>query len=549
MVEFNKKHPLRVFTAFSGYDSQCMALNTLKEKYDFDYDLVGWSEIDKYAIQAHDALFPQWKDRNYGDISKIDWDNVPDFDLFTYSSPCFVAGTFVMTKNGMKCIEDITCDDEVLTHKNKYRKVLAPMSKTHGGVIIKVTTTNSDEIKCTPTHPFYVKENLGKKKPKWKYAQDLQVTDYVGVAINNESKLPRVTGLNTHFKIDTFWFVLGMFLGRNWGNDNSELAKEFGEYYYSFIETDTAKKYDVEKVVDYFKTFGSSESEKHLTSDILNLPIKFQKEVLHGIIESEEFSLMDHSIKGSIYSTNRKFIYELAQCVAKSYQKPYIINEDGGKWKLCWIDLEKYGFYEDGYFWSPVKQISSGGDSQVEVYNMEVDKDNSYTANGCIVHNCTDFSQAGLQLGGTEGSGTRSSLLWECRKTIIKKRPKYLLFENVKALVSDKFIHLFQKWCKELESYGYVNFYQVLNAKDYGIPQNRERIFMISILKTDDEPNPYYEFPEKIKLKTEYNDYLEDEPDESYYMPQERAQIYVDHLQEDYPADEGLNLEKNEELW
>jgi hypothetical protein len=72
---------------------------------------------------------------------------------------------------------------------------------------------------------------------------------------------------------------------------------------------------------------------------------------------------------------------------------------------------------------------------------------------------------------------------------------------------------------------------------------------MISILKTDDEPNPYYEFPEKIKLKTEYNDYLEDEPDESYYMPQERAQIYVDHLQEDYPADEGLNLEKNEELW
>lgn len=79
---------IKVFTAFSGYDSQCLALNRLKERFDFDYELVGWSEIDKPAINAHNALFPQWSDRNYGDISKIDWQAVPDFDLFTYSSPC-----------------------------------------------------------------------------------------------------------------------------------------------------------------------------------------------------------------------------------------------------------------------------------------------------------------------------------------------------------------------------------------------------------------------------------------------------------------------------
>lgn len=93
---------LRVFTAFSGYDSQCLALNVLRKhdlfsqriqpngkiRFRFNYELVGWSEIDKYAIKAHNALFPQWADRNYGDISKIDWETVPDFDLFTYSSPC-----------------------------------------------------------------------------------------------------------------------------------------------------------------------------------------------------------------------------------------------------------------------------------------------------------------------------------------------------------------------------------------------------------------------------------------------------------------------------
>ena len=80
---------IRVFTAFAGYDSQCLALERLKRDYpEFDYELVGWSEIDRYAIMAHNALFPQWSDRNYGDISKIDWEQVPNFDLFTYSFPC-----------------------------------------------------------------------------------------------------------------------------------------------------------------------------------------------------------------------------------------------------------------------------------------------------------------------------------------------------------------------------------------------------------------------------------------------------------------------------
>ena len=75
---------LKVFTAFSGYDSQMLALR----RAGVDCDLVGWSEIDKYAVQAHDILFPEYKNRNHGDIKGIDWGEVADFDLFTYSSPC-----------------------------------------------------------------------------------------------------------------------------------------------------------------------------------------------------------------------------------------------------------------------------------------------------------------------------------------------------------------------------------------------------------------------------------------------------------------------------
>lgn len=127
---------------------------------------------------------------------------------------------------------------------------------------------------------------------------------------------------------------------------------------------------------------------------------------------------------------------------------------------------------------------------------------------------CTNLSFAGKQEGCEEGSGTASSLLWECRKAIIAKRPKYLLMENVKALVSQKFLPYLLKWQNELASYGYSNFAKVLNARDFGIPQNRERIFMVSIL----DENANYHFPEPFPLDKRLKDVLENKVDERYYL-------------------------------
>jgi DNA (cytosine-5)-methyltransferase 1 len=210
---------IRVFTAFSGYDSQCLAL----DKLGVNYDLVGWSEIDKYAIKAHNILFPQYKDRNYGDISKIDWSQVPDFDLFTYSSPC------------------------------------------------------------------------------------------------------------------------------------------------------------------------------------------------------------------------------------------------------------------------------------------------------------QDFSRAGIQRGGEEGSNTRSSLLWECRKAILSKKPKYLLLENVEALVSKKFINLFNRWISELGDYGYTSYWQVLNGINYGIPHNRSRVFLVSILRDENEKYPVYNFPKNFPLEKKLKDILENTVDNKFFLKKENV--------------------------
>ena len=125
---------------------------------------------------------------------------------------------------------------------------------------------------------------------------------------------------------------------------------------------------------------------------------------------------------------------------------------------------------------------------------------------------CQDLSVAGKQAG--LGKGTRSGLLYECEKVIEYCKPKYLLLENVKNLVGKKFKPQFDEWLDYLESLGYTSYWKVLNAKDYGVPQNRERVFVVSILG-DHKP---YKFADKIPLNKCIADILEDEVDEKYYI-------------------------------
>ena len=151
---------------------------------------------------------------------------------------------------------------------------------------------------------------------------------------------------------------------------------------------------------------------------------------------------------------------------------------------------------------------------------------------------CQDFSLAGLQAGGDEGSGTRSSLMYETLRIVKKLKPKYVIWENVKNLLSKKHRHNFDSYLEIMESLGYKNYYQVLNAKDYGIPQNRERVFTVSIRNDyvlsgtywyaidDNDYEPYFKFPPKQELKLKLKDMLEDSVDEKYYLS-DKAIIYA----------------------
>lgn len=159
---------------------------------------------------------------------------------------------------------------------------------------------------------------------------------------------------------------------------------------------------------------------------------------------------------------------------------------------------------------------------------------------------CQSFSSAGKREGGEKGSGTTSSLLWECQRAIEEKRPKFCILENVKGLVDKTMYHTLEDWQLTLCKMGYVNYWQVLDAGDYGVPQHRERIFMISIRIDNWEQIPEYSFPAPTSCDIRPEELLDEDVDEKYYLSANETKTFVDILKNAAPGYEtNTNFRKH----
>jgi hypothetical protein len=548
------------------------------------YELVAWSEIDKYACQAHDAVYPQYEGRNVGDMTKVDWGGQPDFDLLTYSTPCFVSGTLVLTNNGYKNIEDITAEDYVLTHTNSFKKVVKPMAKSFIGNLYRINAMAFDSLICTPEHPFYVRErykvwdnpNRVYKRlfhnPVWVEAKDLTKNHYLGIAINQKSEYPQWNGvednrwghhnisntLSKKFQWLSFWYIMGRYVGDGWrrssesskgvviccgGRNEYELAKALNSCGFNFHTTKerTVTKYHIccKELYEFVERYGYYAHGKRIDAETMNLPRPLLGWFLQGYFDADgNFD----GVYQKATSVSKELLYGIGQCVAKVYQVPYKIYRTARKrqttiegrivnqrdsyqivFKKKRTKQDK-AFYEDGYIWFPIKSIATEY-AECPVFNMEVETDNSYTANGCIVHNCQDISTAGKQAGLIEGSDTRSSIIWYTKYAIQQKKPKYLLGENVKNLVGKNHRGEYFRWLQFLESEGYTNYYTIINAKDQGIPQNRERVFTFSVHGDHD----IFHFPASIPLELRLKDILEEEVDDKYVLSETAIQGFLKH--------------------
>lgn len=511
--------------------------------------------------------------KNYGDISLSNKVKLKDeIDLFTYSFPCFVAGTKVLTYDGFKNIEDITDNDYVLTHKNRYKKVVKPMVNL-ANHIYKISTMCSDDLYATEEHPFYVRKRYKKwnndkrcydrefENPMWIKTKDLTRDFYVGVAINKESKLPNWNGvtfkwkdgrkdrvsniLKTKMNDKDFWWIIGRYIGDGWIRhqggiiiccdkpETNEITNKLDvlHFNYNIVSERAINKIHIplKELGKYVEQFGRGAKNKRLTQDIFNLPISLLKGFLDGYMSADGCFTQGLNKASSI---SNELIYGIGQCVAKIYNRPFsiyktnrsnkcviegrVVNQQDSytiTWKNTTNKQDK-AFYEDGYIWCPINDVKKQHYDGF-VYNMEVEDDNSYVVQNIIVHNCTDISVAGKQEGLSKGSGTRSGLLWECEQFIVNNKPKVLVMENVKNLVGSKFINEFNSWLGVLGELGYKSYWKVLNAKEYGVAQNRERVFCVSIRNDIDCE---YIFNTPTYQICCIKDILESNVDKKYYL-------------------------------
>lgn len=185
---------------------------------------------------------------------------------------------------------------------------------------------------------------------------------------------------------------------------------------------------------------------------------------------------------------------------------------------VAWAEIDKYAIQAHNALFPQYKDRNMGDITSCDWSKISDDVDLlTYSTP------CQSISSAGKQDGLKKGSGTASSIIWSVLNAIDVLRPKYLLMENVKALVSSKFIGDFHEWRSELSKRGYSNFAKVLNSKCYSIPQNRERIFMVSVL----DENASYHFPEPFPLDKRLKDVLEEDVDEKYYLSKKIIDTFI----------------------
>ena len=180
-----------------------------------------------------------------------------------------------------------------------------------------------------------------------------------------------------------------------------------------------------------------------------------------------------------------------------------------------WSDIDKYACQMHNLVFPQFADCALGDITKIDWHEVKRSLEGREVDLFTYSSPCQDISQAGKQMGLQEGSDTRSALLWRVADAVEVLRPKYLLQENVAALVSQKFMPDFQKWLDKLSSLGYVSRWARLNAKNYGVPQNRDRVFCISMRR---DVAFDYRFPEPFELKTRLKDVLEEEVSDRYFL-------------------------------
>lgn len=535
---------IRVLEMFSGIGAQATALENLG----IEHECIT-SEIWEPAITAYNAIHGDTE--NLGDISKIE--HIPEgIDLLTYSFPCCPAGTMVMTyEGGYIPIEEVEVGMHVLTHKNRFEPVLRKMSR-QTDELYEIKATGLPTLRITENHPLYVFRD---GKFEWVKTGDLRKTDRLTVNIMGQldCEIPELA------LQDGMCWMLGRYVADGYINplhyNSTEYAigvakvDDFDAHLPSYMSGvkkckshATCYQYRLadKPFQNLCREFGNGAINKCIPTWVFALPQDKLQEFFDGYMSGDgHIRYRAGSPEYMFSTTSHRLMLGMQAIVSRLYGVQCTVSvrhdsrsetfNDSYNVQFVIIDATRPSqTIVDDKICIRINSIEKY-DTDTAVYNMEVALDNSYTTENIIVHNCTDISIAGHQEGFAEGSGTRSSLLWEVGRLLEDAKgrgslPEFLVMENVEALLADKNMPHFNKWIIRLNKLGYDSSYAVLNAKDFGVPQNRKRVFMVSSLH-----HGAFVFPEGFPLERRLKDVLENDVDESYYLSEEKIAKYEAH--------------------
>ena len=449
---------MKYVSIFSGIEAATVAWQPL------GWEPLAFSEIDPFpstVLQHHYPDIP-----NLGDITKIDWNPYKgQADLVVGGSPCFPAGTLILTSEHLKPIEEIKVGDMVLTHRNRWRRVTATGSKIADTIVLRGNGVSS--LECTPNHPFYARTRVHREsgygyeyKQEWIPATDMVGRQWLNMNAATEPlpvpALPDGVSLTEPFlRLIGTWLSLGQ---------SSSLP---------------AFRFDSQSINRWvMKQFGGK--EKHIPSWVYGLSENLRISLLEGY-----FQRMD-SVRYAQPCSGMQLLVGMKILAAGAGYRSSILYEENpsihstGTYRIKFntSPIDSDDFDDDGY-WGRVNEKTVGR-SNVLVYNLEVEDDHSYVAAGIAVHNCQSFSVAGKR----EGLAGASGLMFEYIRAVRELRPRWFVWENVPGAFTSERGEAYRQLLSEMDALGYGLAWRVLDAQFFGVAQRRERVFLVGSLGT-----------------------------------------------------------------
>ena len=516
---------MRYLSVCSGIEAATVAWGPLGWK------AAAFSEIERFPRAVLKHRFPDVP--LHGDFTTIGKDDYGPIDLLCGGTPCFTSETLILCSDGLKSIADVEIGDMVLTHKNRYRKVLAVGSKPSATIEVR---GQGARLQTTTEHPIYCRSKTKKwnneirqyrrefSEPHWVEAGECKGEFWASPSKFPASDIPPIESFGNEKPVKEItpelMRVIGRWLGDGWirsmglrrsyviicGNKNEQevIADEIESagLHASVSQERTTVRFQIasKSLARWISSnFGRLSKGKRIPSWAFGMPLKFRKALKDGYVSADGTKKVDHE---SVTSVNKSLIigFVLLQntlgqstTVTKNIVPPTKIIEgrtvnQSDFWIARSFKKPRSSFDDGSHRYGLVRSVQDN-EGQSQVFNVEVEGDNSYVADGIVVHNCQSFSIAGLR-GGLDDD--RGNLSLEFVRLAQRKMPRWICWENVPGVLSSNEGRDFGAFLGALAELGFGFAYRIFDAQfvrvqshPFAVPQRRRRVFVVGHIDND----------------------------------------------------------------